>query len=36
MGVKAELDPMFELKAINRWIFDIHISPPPLIPGRGP
>ncbi|KAI2632125.1 mediator complex, subunit Med18 [Hypoxylon sp. NC1633] len=35
LGVKMELDKLFDFKHIDRRVFDTRIAPPPAIPGRG-
>ncbi|KAI1136776.1 mediator complex, subunit Med18 [Hypoxylon sp. FL0543] len=35
LNVKAELDKIFDFRAIDRRVFDTRIAPPPVIPGRG-
>ncbi|KAI2463507.1 mediator complex, subunit Med18 [Annulohypoxylon bovei var. microspora] len=35
LGVKAELDRLFDFKILDRRVFDTRIAPPPVIPGRG-
>ncbi|KAI1375995.1 mediator complex, subunit Med18 [Hypoxylon crocopeplum] len=35
LGVKAELDKIFDFKVVDRRVFDTRIAPPPVIPGRG-
>lgn len=34
--VKAELDPMFDFRPIDRRILDTRIAAPPMIPGQHP
>ncbi|KAH8677646.1 mediator complex, subunit Med18 [Xylariales sp. PMI_506] len=34
LNVRAELDPMFDFKSIDRRVFDTRIAPPPVVPGQ--
>ncbi|KAI1121344.1 mediator complex, subunit Med18 [Nemania abortiva] len=36
MRYKTEFDKLFDFKIVDRKAFDTRISPPPIIPGRGP